>query len=262
MGDPSQARSIASHGKRVYVAGRCDGRGFLRVYRARSGRVLWDRDDIQIDQLSMEDGRVYAVGPDADLAALARGLDPDSGDVIWEARMEGSEGLVQPILRVAARGGVIFVAWGDYGAGRRGIEALDARSGRSLWKQDPGYLPGAITSDGTRLFAGAFDGGFVRAYDAETGAPLWRRQENFIVGRIEVKGDSLVIAGSGTAFHLNVVDAASGSLRWDDVLVTPRAAGAGSIVLRNDRLFVGGWKGNLTPPLGMTQYLLRAYDAR
>jgi quinohemoprotein ethanol dehydrogenase len=126
--------------------------------------------------------------------------------------------------------GVIYVstAWSR-------VYALDARSGRQLWRFDP-EVPGSIgfvaccdvvnrgvAVSAGRVFVGTLDGRLI-ALDAKTGSPVWtvqttdRGKPSTITGAPRVAGDSVVIGNGGAEFgvrgYVTAYAAATGKQLW------------------------------------------------
>jgi polyvinyl alcohol dehydrogenase (cytochrome) len=148
--------------------------GFPGAARARSQPVVTDEALFTGSQ----DGRVYALG-------LADGCTHWTFDAEAEVR-------VSPTLGVDAAGKPDRLYFGDFAAN---VYALDARTGKQLWKRSvqdhpAGTITGSPTLHGGRLYVPmssteivsamnddygccTFRGG-VTALDAATGKPLWR----------------------------------------------------------------------------------------
>lgn len=111
--------------------------------------------------------------------------------------------------------GVIYVGGGD-GA----VHALDARSGRELWRfQTAGRVRSSPATDGRLVFAGSFDGKMY-ALELKTGAQAWafKTEGNryFPVGHIQASpavADGKVIFGSRD-FWIYALDAKTGAQVW------------------------------------------------
>ncbi len=115
------------------------------------------------------------------------------------------------------------------------VFALDARTGRELWRFDP-HVPGeagakaccdvvnrGVALDAGRVFVGALDGRLI-ALDARTGAPLWTAQTTdpalpyTITGAPRVVKGKVVIGNGGADVgvrgYVSAYDAATGALAW------------------------------------------------
>jgi quinohemoprotein ethanol dehydrogenase len=115
------------------------------------------------------------------------------------------------------------------------VFALDARSGRELWRFDP-KVPGSagaraccdvvnrgVALDAGRVYVGALDGRLF-ALDAETGAPLWQVQTTdprlpySITGAPRVVRGLVVIGNGGADIgvrgYVSAYDGATGELVW------------------------------------------------
>lgn len=186
---------------------------------ARSGKRLWTTaftkgDAWNVGCMVGNDNCPKERGPDLDVAAspilvnvggrevivagqksgVARGLDPDSGKILWATRLGhgGTQGGVH--FGMANEGNRVFVPINDMTDthdGRKydvtqagpGLHAVDAGSGQILWRAiarnncgtrpncDPG-ISSAVTAIPGVVFAGHLDGQF-RAYDTATGKVIW-----------------------------------------------------------------------------------------
>jgi len=126
-------------------------------------------------------------------SGMVYAVDPDTGKPIWSQRV-GRGGIQGGIhFGMAADGATLFVGITDLtmqsdGSGTReagfpGVHALDARTGKFLWRTvvpnecgdrkycDPG-VSAAVTAMPGAVFAGHLDGK-LRAYDSATGKIIW-----------------------------------------------------------------------------------------
>jgi PQQ-dependent dehydrogenase (methanol/ethanol family) len=115
------------------------------------------------------------------------------------------------------------------------VFALDARTGRELWRFDP-HVSGeagaraccdvvnrGVALDAGRVFVGALDGRLI-ALDAKTGAPLWQVQTTdpalpyTITGAPRVVKGKVVIGNGGADIgvrgYVSAYDARTGALAW------------------------------------------------
>ena len=187
---------------------------------ARSGKRLWTAqltagDAWNVGCMMGNDNCPEEKGPDLDVAASVLvvpigggrtmivagqksgnvyGLDPATGKAVWKTNLGhgGTQGGVH--FGMAAQGRLIYVPINDmadtrdgrvYDAKRRGagIHAIDAATGRVLWKAladnvcgnrlncDPG-ISSAVSAIPSLVFAGHLDGRF-RAYEGRSGKVLW-----------------------------------------------------------------------------------------
>lgn len=131
-------------------------------------------------------------------SGVVTAVDPDrQGEIVWQAPI-GKGGLLGGIQWGGATDGRrVYIPLSDYGltvVGRRqygnpdpavggGLFAMDAATGRVVWKAPPPKCPAdrtpcspaqsaAATLAGGAVFSGAMDG-VLRAYDAETGEVIW-----------------------------------------------------------------------------------------
>jgi quinohemoprotein ethanol dehydrogenase len=147
--------------------------------------------------------------------------------VAWEYRtysvraLEGTPVVVNGVMYATASWGFVF--------------ALDAKTGREIWKFDP-HVPGAwgrfaccdVANRGVAIWKGAvysgtLDGRLVKL-DAATGKPLWdvntidRKHAYTITGAPRIV-DGLVIIGNGGSEYdargyVSAYDAGTGALKW------------------------------------------------
>ncbi len=121
-------------------------------------------------------------------SGVVYGLDPDTGDLIWETRI-GDGGVLGGIeWGLATDGDAAFVAISEAfekPAGEAGgIFALDVDDGDVLWQTDPSQdscdnrngcntgQPGAVSAIPGVAFSGSLDG-HLRAYDTASGDIVW-----------------------------------------------------------------------------------------
>ncbi len=138
-------------------------------------------DDAQLVIAGQKSGAVYA-------------LNPDSGKVVWEARVGRGGALGGIEYGIAADNRNIYAAVADQFAkpGKPGISAIDAATGSIVWHTPAPYVPctsgekegggsrfgcaigqsSAVTAIPGVVFSGAINGRF-RAYSTTDGAILW-----------------------------------------------------------------------------------------
>ena len=149
----------------------------------------------------------------------------------WDYSLGTNRGLEATPLVIR---GVMYAS-GNFGR----VYALDAATGRELWKYDPhidgqwaryaccdAVNRGLVASDG-RLYVGALDG-WLHAIDARSGRLVWKadtlldrggRRPYTLTGAPLLAGDLIVIGNSGADFagvrgYVSAYDAATGALRW------------------------------------------------
>lgn len=135
-----------------------------------------------------KDGRQYLLA--GQKSAIAYAFDPDTHELVWQARL-GRGGAAGGIhFGIAASDGKLFAPISDLPTGEPadfplspGVYALDIASGERLWDAPSpdvcgtrkycikGYAA-AITATPELLFAGS-DDGHLRIFDAATGEALW-----------------------------------------------------------------------------------------
>ncbi len=143
---------------------------------------------------------------------------------------------IAPVLSVIAAplavDGILYFATG-YSV----IHAMDARTGRLLWRHDPevykvagsdtmrvGWGIRGIAHHDGRIYTGTHDGRLI-ALDARTGKPLWSVQTTtpgdgrYITGAPWVFGNTVVIGHAGADYkpvrgYVTAYDARTGAFRW------------------------------------------------
>ncbi|HME40445.1 MAG TPA: PQQ-dependent dehydrogenase, methanol/ethanol family [Steroidobacteraceae bacterium] len=149
----------------------------------------------------------------------------------WDYRLGTNRGLEATPLVID---GVMYAA-GNFGR----TYALDAASGKELWKYDPngdgqwGRYPccdavnRGLVAFGGRLYVGALDG-WLHAIDARTGQLLWKvdtllkrdeRKPYSLTGAPLLAGNLIVVGNAGSDFagvrgYVSAYDSATGALRW------------------------------------------------
>jgi quinohemoprotein ethanol dehydrogenase len=171
-------------------------------------------------------GRTYAEARHSPLAQIHEGNVGELG-LAWSYETGTTRGLeATPI----AHDGVL------YATGSRSIVfAVDARSGRELWRFDPG-VPGAalaraccdVVNRGAalyrgRVYSGTLDGRLI-ALDARTGEVVWQKQTTdpklpyTITGAPRVVKGRVIIGNSGADIgvrgYVSAFDAGTGELAW------------------------------------------------
>lgn len=165
-------------------------------------------------------------------SGVAFGINPDTGKILWQTRLGhgGTQGGVH--FGMAAEGTRVFVPINDMADtkdGRKyderisgaGIHAIDAATGRILWRYkapnvcgsvkfcDPGVSAAATAMPGV-VFAGHLDG-MLRAYDSATGKVMWsldtKKKVKTITG-VEANGGGM--SGPGAAIGNGYVVVNSG----------------------------------------------------
>lgn len=187
-----------------------------------------------------EDSAQWAVHGGTDSEQRFSPLDQINTDTVgrlglaWSFELDSNRGQeATPIVT----GGVMYVstAWSR-------VYALDAASGRELWRYDPkiagkvGFEAccdvvsrGVAVSDG-RVFLGALDGRLI-ALDAKTGNPLWSVQTTdpakayTITGAPRVMGDKVIIGNGGAEYgvrgYVTAYSTGTGRQVWRFYTVPP-----------------------------------------
>ena len=183
-----------------------------------------------------EPGQWLAPGRDANGTYYSPLQDIHAGNVdklgfAWDYRLGTNRGQESTPLVID---GVMY-ATSNFGR----VYALDAASGKELWKYDP-HIDGqwaryaccdavnrGLAAFGGRLFVGALDG-WLHALDARTGQLVWK--VDTLIGRSEHKpytltgapllaGDLIIVGNGGADFagargYVTAYDRKSGAFRW------------------------------------------------
>jgi polyvinyl alcohol dehydrogenase (cytochrome) len=156
------------------------------------------------------------------------GLNPDTGEVLWETRLGKGSAMGGVEWGMATDGKLVYAANADIAGGKPGIHALDPATGNLVWytaapkvrcawreqgmsngtvcansnSQAPSMIPGA-------LVAGTVDG-HLRAYDAKSGEIFWdidtaATKYNTVNGYTDQPGGALDAGGAVIANGMLVV---------------------------------------------------------
>ena len=171
-------------------------------------------------------GRTFSETHYSPLAEINRETVPRL-NLAWTLDLDVTNNLSTPL----AVDGVIYVA-----AGLSFVHAIDAKTGKLLWRYDPEVLKAAgaklRTGSGIRglafwkgrLFVGTLDGRLI-AVDAKTGKPVWSVQTvdaadgSFVSGPPRVFNDKVVIGFGGGDFgavrgYVTAYDTNTGKQLW------------------------------------------------
>jgi outer membrane protein assembly factor BamB len=168
----------------------------VSAYSARDGSLAWRTplESYAPRNLSIGGGRVYAA------EAVVHALDVNAGTVLWRFRPDANASLG----RSAFAGGVLY-----FGTASHRVYALDAATGRELWRTDVGpewqfaSTVRGVAASGDTVYAGVdqwraengyITSGWLVALDRTTGRVLWRFQTGAGNDRNSVSA-SPVVAG-------------------------------------------------------------------
>lgn len=166
---------------------------------------------------TVTNAHVYAVSDDGH----AYKLDKRTGRVAWKSRIDTSDVPRVPSFepkskfdRYASsaieRDGRVYVGGRD-----GGVSALDAASGKTLWRFATGDLVmGTPTVRGDLLLVGSFDK-HVYALDAASGALRWKRDLGGVVPADVVVMDGRALVGT-RAYDFIALDLHTGTPLWDE----------------------------------------------
>jgi glucose dehydrogenase len=215
----------------VYV-GSNDGQVY--AFDAETGALRWSTqigtgNYSRVESpVAVAGGLVYAGTTNGNMFALSA----KTGAVKWTKTFVFGHETLAP----AAAHGIVYFTNDDAGGE---LDALDARTGTSLWVQRPGGGFSGALAVGDGMIYGVSDGGPC-AFDATTGVNLWwDRLETSVTGSIAIDAHHLY-ATSETAF-LTDVSTANGAVKYNTVTHQQvRAAPA----LANGVLYAGSVSGN------------------
>ena len=158
-------------GGRVFVLGADRS---LTALDARTGEPLWNMQRTAEPLVLRQSGVLLAVGNTlvAGLAGRMAGINPDTGDVLWDAPIASARGTndverLVDLTGAAWRQGSVVCAR----AFQTALGCVDAASGQVLWTHAANGA-GGISGDGARLFGTESDGR-VMAWRADSGERLW-----------------------------------------------------------------------------------------
>ncbi|WP_380283673.1 PQQ-binding-like beta-propeller repeat protein [Kitasatospora purpeofusca] len=229
--DFSTAQGVAVAGDSVIIV---DGAS-LRSFDAATGRARWSGPPAVSGAPLVAGDTVYVPGRSAGLLAF----DVRSGEQRWA--QDGVGFVFDPPV---VHGGIVHVADTDLASGRSTVFALEAATGRVLWKRAQQHGPiGPAAADGAVCL---IKGDQLLALDAVTGDERWTATVPRGMGR----GTSSLTAAEGAVYvgtnddRLFAYDLTTGRLRWQDEPERLRAdtaftwvslAVAGSAVYRGSR---------------------------
>jgi outer membrane protein assembly factor BamB len=153
---------------------------------------------------------------------------------VWSATVGKGAGLSGAQLQPALANGRLYAASisGE-------VLALDANTGRRLWKAEVAGASGGPGTDGSVVVVGTIDGAVV-ALEAGNGSERWRARvsSEVIIAPVVSAGRVLLVANDGRVYCL---DAATGSQRWavDRGVPALSLRGAAVPIVLADRVIVG-----------------------
>jgi outer membrane assembly lipoprotein YfgL len=183
-------------GGRVFVLGADRS---LTALDGRNGALLWNTQRTAEPLVLRQAGVLLPVGNTlvAGVAGRLIGVDPDNGNVRWEAPVASSrgtndvEGLIDLVGGVSRQDGVVCVR-----AFQTAVGCVDAASGTMLWSRPANGATG-VSGDSERIYGTEADGR-VLAWRADTGDRAWAVDTlqwrvltgTLVLGRSVVFGDS------------------------------------------------------------------------
>lgn len=142
-----------------------------------------------------------------------RALNASTGRTVWQYNMKSRSPRLQAVESLESH--PVVVNETVYVESESGVFALDAASGEQRWITSSSNVYGITVADGRVYNGGENDSGFIEALDAETGRQLWRTvhpEGPDGPGMPTVAGDTLYVRGHrGSLYALN---ATTGTRRW------------------------------------------------
>ncbi len=189
-------------GGRVFVLGADRS---LSAFDARNGARLWRLERPADPLVLRQAGVLQAVGNTlvAGMAGRLVGIDPDSGNVRWEAPLAAARGtndverLIDLVGGAGRQGNVVCAR-----AFQAAVGCADAVDGRVLWSRPANGATG-VAGDGQRVY-GVESDGRVLAWRADTGERAWATdalQWRQLTGPL-VLGRSVVVGDDRGLLHL------------------------------------------------------------
>lgn len=188
----------------------------LVAFDLSTGTALWRKEYGEIEtSLVLANGSLYV----GNLAGEFFCVNPSDGSRRWKFRISDNTSL-KGIRSTAAVHDSTVVFGADDGA----VYALDANSGRLLWRHVVGTaLFAPVTIDSSLAFAAALDG-TVAALDLGTGRPVWTFRAGAPVQGHVLAGADLAIVAT-TAGDIVGLRPADGAVRWHAPVGAPLSAG-------------------------------------
>jgi outer membrane protein assembly factor BamB len=263
----TQGRRVFAGGTELSDSGDVD---FVRAYESTTGDQLWEYRAPSVA------GNAVVLAELGTRVFVARGNEPirahdgRTGDVVWET----DAGLSAASITAAAHRVIVTgteftptVECGPFGceavtAFSAAVSALDARSGRLLWRfrSSPTVTTfsaafAANSTKGLVAVAGEAGGRFaVWVFDAGTGESVWEDVGDSAGAAFAVTNTVSAIAVAGTTIRdaqdslfIRAYDRDTGELLWETDVVPTRNVEGHFTALASDgeRLFAGGTTGNL-----------------
>jgi outer membrane protein assembly factor BamB len=177
-----------------------------QVWAARAGRRFTGR-------LVVHDSTIYGAGLDRKVYAV----DLASGQVRWSSRLSG-----------LVAGGVLVLGDTVYAASARPegrLYALDAGTGRRLWRVPTGPVSAPLALVGNTLIAATLDGR-VLGVDPSTGNVRWRRKVGVArVAAAPADSAAFILATVDSIFRITMADGkVLGRVRSPGTLLSPWVA--------------------------------------
>jgi outer membrane protein assembly factor BamB len=193
-------------------------------------------------------GVVYAMDAKGYITAHSAA---DIGKILWTNRSPVTEDEADLL-----GGGLAFDSGRLYVTSGRGkLYALDAATGKEIWKQNIGVsLRVAPKTGGGKVYALSVDNQLF-AFETDKGTPLWSHRganetAGFLAAATPAVTDTLVIAPYSSA-ELHAIDTVGGQDVWSDTLLLVRRNSAtgvfsgigGNPIIKDDIVYAGGSSG-------------------
>ncbi len=234
--DWPQAGGDANHAMHHLAA----GGGLARLWRADIGDGSSD-DAMLLAQPVVDGGRLYAMDVDARVGAY----EAETGNQIWEIRLEGDDDEGTLGGGIAYAGGRIYAT-----TGFAEVFALDAASGKVIWRRRlSSPMRAAPTVRGGRVFAVTIANELF-ALSTDDGSTLWSHaglsEVAGLVGGASPAVDAGIVVAPFTSGEVVALRVSNGRVVWSDTLtalrrtdpVTSLAHVRGRPVIDRGRVFV------------------------
>jgi outer membrane protein assembly factor BamB len=215
----------------------------ILVLDAATGKEIWRQPlkaegiDPHKAGLPVMDGKVYCSEGGEEPAVIA--FDAPTGKELWRTGLGKEDGLC-PVCPVAA-GGKVFVGTRMAHTWKKSTEgavvALDAASGKVLWRRKGVFPWTSLTSDGKVVACGMFQSEEDKFHllDARTGETLWTAPRRFHYAPASITPELVLIKPYGS--NVIAVDRQTGKERWQ--FQSKCSSGCCSPVVAGNYAYVG-----------------------
>lgn len=220
-----------------------DGR--LSAFAASSGELKWAYK-ADLPALTLRGTSTPVLLPNAVFAGFANGkvtaMDPNSGNVAWEARIALPKGKTELERIVDVDGQLLLSSGRIYATSYQGrLVAIQPSDGKLLWHKDLSSYRSVIDSP-TQLFA-VDDQGSVVSFEKSSGLEYWRQSDLFhreLTNPVMIAGLLAVADYQGYVHFISPVDG-----HFVARVQVDSTGVEGPLLVVDDRLYVYGNSGKL-----------------